>query len=373
MRPDQLSINRLESRTIDFARILCIFFMIWVHVYPAMREPSYVFSGPAHGLWLVVIDIFGRASVATLSFLSGYVLCIQSAQRDVRRIVADRFRSILLPMFTWNAIALLAVWLALTVPGHGGRTISGFFHAHSAWDWLSLLLAIDRQPANMPVGFLRDLFVSIVLLTLFRQAIARYGVLLLVLLAPLTALQATEPLLLRPSIALFALAGFVCASRGWSLSRLSAPIVALPAMLLFAAAYLLALQVDIPQPTLAEQIPNLAKRAGLVALMLLVASAAAGRWPSLPVAGWRTVLFVTFLSHGIVTEVLGKAYELSGGSVRSPAYLLFFFAAPFAFLAIGALLDRSIDILPGWAQTALRGTRRSRGLRLLPARDTRVA
>lgn len=355
-----LAISTAESWTIDFVRIVCIGFMVWVHVYPGVREPSFVYNGPAHLLWVVVIDVLGRASVATLSFFSGYVLFVQLQNRRPSSVITDRFRSIFVPMVTWNLIALFSVWTGLHLLEHGPRTLADFYEIRSAWDYPSLLLALDRQPANLPIGFLRDLFVTIVMLVALRQLLARWGVVALVLLAGIAAFRLSEPLILRPSITLFALGGFVCASFGWTLTRMSEPRIVLPAIGLFGGLFAVSLSADTAHDVFAQEMANLTKRAALTGLMLLIGTSLARHWAHVPVDRWRTVLFVTFLSHGILSEVFGEAFELAGGSVRSPSYLLFFFAMPFAFLAAGAVLDRLIDRLPAPAQMALRGTRSAR-------------
>lgn len=356
-------ISASESWTIDLARIVCVYFMIWVHVYPATREASYVFEGPAHILWFVIIDVMGRASVATLSFFSGYVLFLQSASRPARTIIAERFRSIYVPMVTWGLLAFAAVWVGTTLVARTGETMAQFFQLDSAWDLVSLILAIDRQPANQPIGFLRDLFVTIVLLTLLRPLAARWGLLLLALFLPLAAFDATWPVILRPSIALFALAGFVCAAHGWTLSTLATPRIALPVIGVLLLAFVLSLVLPIPSAVLAEEAPNLTKRALLVMLMLVAGAALARHWSHLPVARMRTVMFVTFLSHGIVTEILGLAYTGLGGSLLSPVYLIFFFAVPPILLAVGAVGTAIIARLPGWAQLLLRGASLKQGRR----------
>src|SRR5690606_15859793 len=102
--PDAIHLTRFEQLQIDYCRIICRFFMMTVHIYPFVSHTSYLYLGPWHGFWLVGVDYLGRASVAALSFVSGYILFVNGRQRPLSRIAADRSRSLLIPLLSWNTI-----------------------------------------------------------------------------------------------------------------------------------------------------------------------------------------------------------------------------------------------------------------------------
>ena len=118
----------------------------------------------------------------------------------------------------------------------------------------------------------------------------------------------------------------------------------------------MSLEIDFPYEVLAGEVPNVLKRASLVGVVLMAGAYLAHRFPSLPVARLRPLLFLAFLSHAIVSQILGLAYEKAGLSPDAPYYVLYFIASPFIFLAAAYVLGLALDRFPPWAQIALRGS-----------------
>ena len=99
-----LSEKEIASRQIAIARVLCIAIMFFVHVNPGLSSQSVVSTGDfavlgeVFGFWL------GRASVAALSFFSGYVMLGALSRIAVGTYAWRRFRTIIIPMVLWNII-----------------------------------------------------------------------------------------------------------------------------------------------------------------------------------------------------------------------------------------------------------------------------
>ncbi|MGI9505610.1 MAG: acyltransferase family protein, partial [Geminicoccaceae bacterium] len=94
--------------------------MIGVHVPPGTREINYLYGGPLDWFWFVYVDTFGRASVAILSFLGGYLLLLAAERKSVVQVARDRAVTIYLPMLIWNfigvALMIAGCVLALGMP-----------------------------------------------------------------------------------------------------------------------------------------------------------------------------------------------------------------------------------------------------------------
>jgi hypothetical protein len=334
--------------------------MMTVHIYPYVSETSYLHLGPWHGFWLVCVDYLGRASVAALSFVSGYILFVNGRDRPLSRIAADRSRSLLLPMLSWNAIKVLGVLALIVLEGRDPGAEMARYGATGPLGTVTLLTGLNGQPANVPLGFLRDLFVSLLIVRMLTSRMPRFGVPILAALVVLTIFDMAAPVVLRPAILLFAYAGAYCAMRGQSLSVLGRPQLAIPLSVGFGLLFLMSMQIGFGDEVLAEEVPNLLKRASLVGVVLMAGAYLAHRFPSLPVARLRPLLFLAFLSHAIVSQILGLAYEKAGLSPHAPYYVLYFIANPFIFLAAAYAIALVLDRLPPWAQIALRGSVRGK-------------
>ncbi len=163
-----------EERTrINAARLLCVLMMMYVHV-PNGQEPAIMVDVNAdtrldHWLESIMIEGPGRASAALLSVVSGYLtaLTLLRGRMPVIRLYRRRFSSIALPMFCW-ALLTCMVYLAL------GQSDALLITPDSSWlDKLNLVLFLTQAPdgPTLHLGFLRDLFVCVLLSPLLLQVL----------------------------------------------------------------------------------------------------------------------------------------------------------------------------------------------------------
>lgn len=108
-------IEQTDSDMIRFCRVVCIFFMMTVHFYPYESNETIINSGSFEIVGLVFIDFLGRASVATLSLISGYLLSRSLSNKSLFHIIIQRGQALLVPMITWNLVFLLAAILLTLV------------------------------------------------------------------------------------------------------------------------------------------------------------------------------------------------------------------------------------------------------------------
>ena len=82
------------SAAIRVLRVLCIFFMMSVHLVPGASGVSFVTGGAGRAIGEIWLGFLGRASVATLSLVSGFLLVSSFEKHGVLRIARDRGRVI---------------------------------------------------------------------------------------------------------------------------------------------------------------------------------------------------------------------------------------------------------------------------------------
>ncbi len=359
---DAPTLTRVDSAQIDLCRVICIFFMMTVHVFPYSADGTAFETGILNPIYTVSVDWMGRASVAVLSLFGGYILWIGAQNKRFLGVARGKFTSVFLPMVVWNAIFVLAVFSLAQVGEADGRQefrnflISRDVSADDARGWLTLLLAAESQPANLPISFLRDLFVSMLLIRLVVPYIRRYGALMIGIVLLLGAMQATAPIVLRPNILAFALTGAYLASLKVSLSALRSPALAMLAGLVFLGAYFVALSLPEQVAGLTNTLPNLFKRFALIFLLLLATGVIVQRFDLPGLVSLRPVLFLAFLSHAVVLFALHRLGLKLGGDMTGPAYVGFFFLSPFILIAVAFAATPVIDRLPRVAQLMLRGS-----------------
>ncbi|MEM8870636.1 MAG: acyltransferase family protein [Pseudomonadota bacterium] len=358
--PGASELTRTESVQIDLVRTLCVFFMIGVHVYPGVRAQSFMYEGSFHWFWLFYVDYLGRASVAALSFGAGYILYQGGLQARFGTFVQKRLKTVYLPMVTWSAIKVLAVVAMVLATGGGLAGALKSLEVDSVLSALNTVFALTDRPANVPIAFLRDFFVSVVLCYLLAPVIRRFGLIVLLIVLVLALFRVTEPLVLRPSILLFVIAGAYLSVSRMSLSEFSAPRLALPAGIVLLILSQVTDRMQILHTVLAEEIPNLTARGSLVFFMMCFAQLLTARVAGKSLSPIRSLLFLTFLSHSIVSQVLGELILLTPMDLMSPGYLLFYFGSIACFIGFAWVLNRMLPAFPDWAQIALSGRARRR-------------
>lgn len=351
-------ISDTESKQIDVARSICIFFMIGVHIYPGVQQTSFLYQGELHNFWLVYVDFLGRASVATLSFVAGYVLYVQSSQKPVGEIFQNRIKTIYLPMVSWNFIKVIMVIALVTLEGGTllnameRLDISGLLSA------LNAVFALTDTPVNITISFLRDFFVSIIIARMLIPFMQKYGVVIIMIAFALAAFRATEPIIFRPSVTVYVLLGVYLGVKGWSLGRIANWKVAIPIAGILLAMFLLSLTFSYSNSDLAEELPNLLKRLSSIPLTLWVSLLIAKRFELKNIASIRSLLFLTYLSHGLTSQILGVLWKFSGVDNHSPVYLVYFIANIIIFFLAAVILYKMLPLFPKYVQILLSGRAR---------------
>ncbi len=155
-------------------RILLISGIVFVHVpYDPQTSPFLGENGFIDWLRVFVGDSLFRVGVPCLSAISGYLLFRRGlAGLDYGKVLRSKSRTVLVPFLIWNFAFLGLVMLAQS-RGIGFGYLPDIVHA-GPHELTTLAFAIDGLPINMPLYFLRDLLLCIILAPLLGLAVQKY-------------------------------------------------------------------------------------------------------------------------------------------------------------------------------------------------------
>jgi succinoglycan biosynthesis protein ExoH len=160
-------------------RILLIAGIVFVHV--PSDDATNQFLG-ANGLfdWLRVFlgESLFRIGVPCLSAISGYLLFVRGMDKfDYPKTLRSKAKTVLLPFLLWNG-GLFVLVLVVQFFNMG----VGYFHdlwSASPRELLTYAFAVEDFPVNVPLYFLRDLMVCILLSPLLAMLVRRMPMLTL--------------------------------------------------------------------------------------------------------------------------------------------------------------------------------------------------
>ena len=358
---------------IAMARMLCVLCMIFVHV-PDGQSIAAVYSlttgGFAFFLEGVLVEGPGRASAALLSVISGYLAAttLLKPGSSVWALYSRRFVSIILPMVFWASVTYL-VYLIVS------QSRPTFLDdANTLMDRLNIIFFLTEMPdgATMHLGFLRDLFVCVLLSPLLLPVVQRLAWLLFPLLGTLYIFEHNQAtvLILRPLV-LFAFSiGIYLATRKVRLDALDWlwPVF----FLLSVIATMVILLVN--SGVADSMVQSFADRGmefdetvlypfgrlfGSLAIWTLIPWMMGGRLQDW-VTRFTPYLFAAFCSHYLMLTLLyyGAWSPLFGGR-ESTIYVVWFMAAPLVSMAVAVLVvSMALRIAPPLA-TLITGGRMS--------------
>lgn len=342
-----------DSRQIEVLRVFCITAMMWVHVSPGLATPSIVSTGEFAAAGRILGDTLGRISVSLLSFVSGYLFWSRARHLPVGSVAWRRFESVMLPSLVWSSIYLVLAASKERLTGTSasvfGRTDGSIMDAINAWAGLT------GPTANLSLFFLRDLFVSILIVRLLVPVVARFprATILAALLLG-AAGDRLEPLIFRDGILQFVLFGAATARLGITFSTLSRPSVGL----LFGYLCVL-LGYDLSDLSAgwiwSFELPLLLRRIGICLLTLSLIKPLLGILPEAGTPRLGRATFLAYLMHVPLIGILWTLWQRYVGSEMEPSYLAFYLVTPFLALFAGYAADTLLDAAPPTMQLAARG------------------
>lgn len=343
------------SRQIVALRVLCIFFMMSVHVSPGFDATAYDAGDAMHWIGALWVDVLGRSSVPALSLVSGFLMSAHVGRQGLAGIARDRFSTLVVPMLVWTAVLAGLAVAAREVAGAETLTWQRFFGDGPGPLVTQHLLFLHGHPANVPLAFLRDLFVCCLIVAVLQAGLGRWVVLALPVSILIWQTVGYGELILRPAILSFVLAGVVL-QRGPGHLTLpwGAAWVVRAAMVWVVAQHWWGWSVPFAE-MLPSDLQTLLFRA-VVSAFALDMALVLSRGPVFAwLRPWEPVVYLAYLSHGVVISGLWQGLAPLVGGPSGAGYPLFFLAAPVVALLVARGMARGLDHAPAWARIALSG------------------
>jgi succinoglycan biosynthesis protein ExoH len=197
---DIVNIEATVSARINLMRIVLISGIIFVHVpYDPATSPYLGTFGGLDWLRVFLADSLFRIGVPCLSAISGYLLFHRGlAGFDYRKTLRTKASTIFLPFLLWNTAFLVLVYTAQT-RGIGFGYLPDVVNAGPR-ELTNLGLAIETWPVNIPLYFLRDLLLCLLLSPLIAFLVMRYPRTVLGLMLAYAVLPLPNGIFLKKSI-----------------------------------------------------------------------------------------------------------------------------------------------------------------------------
>lgn len=344
------------SSRINLMRIVLISGIVFVHVpHDPQTSP---FLG-TYGFWdwmrVFLGDSLFRVGVPCLSAISGYLLFRRGLDTfDYRKTLRTKARTVLLPFLLWNFAFLSLVYLAQS-QNIGFGYLPDVVNA-SPRDWLSLAFALEGLPINVPLYFLRDLLLCILLSPVLGWLIKRYPLQTLGLLLAYAVLPVPNGIFLKKSILFGFSTGIYLSLHRFDVKRLDPYARSITAVFLAAA---LALSIILYQtgpefPVWVDMLRSLTALSGIIGSWAVSALIARTRFGE-RLAGAGGLSFWIFCAHYPLLILFWMVWN----RVEINDYRLFYFATPFLTIALLVVAHGfSKRVAPGFT-AVLTGSRTS--------------
>ncbi|MGZ8270944.1 MAG: acyltransferase family protein [Methylophilus sp.] len=368
-----------DSIAIKICRILCIFFMTYVHVNPSPSNwegaskfllftghlapgelrvsvgneaPQYLFN-----IANILAQILGRASVPALSVIGGF-LAVAAYQRRSKWLLyaKERFQTLIIPLITWNVI-IIALSLVILL-GTGAYTDTAKkllpFDQITFFKVLDLLVAFKTDSVTTALTFLRDIFVCSLLVPLLMLAFKRLGIVALITIWLMGLTIGFAPIILRNTIILFFASGVYLALHSDQLIPTRSVAFKLVSCILLAMA-IIQFTPAFSDVYGGKNLTDISVRLVVVPLFLIAAIALSSTVLGHRLAKLEPYAYLLFLSHSTIMLVFWGAWQIVFGKGAEWPYVIFYVMAPFASLAVVIMLHKIISFMPSFIQLIFNG------------------
>ncbi len=346
--------NPTLSLQISFLRPICIILMMSVHVNPGFDPDN--FPHLIRGLAQFEVDVLGRASVSTLSLISGFLIAASASRKTFGSHILLRFQTLFVPALVWNVAFLALVQIGFALTGSSFGAMDRMSEIGYAELIVQRVLFLYGEPGTPIIEFLRDLFVAsaiVIALTRMRLSIVTLA---FAVVFGLTLYDSMAPVLYRETILLFMLGGCllyrIC---GGIEIRAAVLWAALPILVYFVAVQTGLLRKPFAEIGMVAEAYNIAGRAALAVYALWLSRVAVGLDWGRRVASLSDAAYLAFLSHTTVISLLWFVWKMAFGGVGEPGYALFFFGAPAVAFAVALVAIRFLPMFWAPAQIAVSG------------------
>lgn len=359
--PDSFSPARL-SGAIGISRVICILGVVYVHAWTGLDGGQLAQAdASAQGIFRwVLMELLGRSAVPLLGMISGWLVAGTAWSRPYGTFMRGKARTILLPMLLWNMLAMLII------SGGGALGLLASPVPQSVWDGFNQLFSLlTPNETNVQMAFLRDLFICMALAPLLVRMRSRWLWAIMALASAWAISGWINPLLLRPSILIFFVAGILARRQRFEVRAAGMPMA--HAALLFGVCAFAKVLLSALAAPLGAAHPQMMAALDLVlrfsaALMFWrIAWWLAGSSKGAALLKIEPYAFLIFCSHLILIWLAGPAIGLLTGPLGSPAYPAFLLLQPALAAAVGVVIGKALMAASPPAAEILSGGRLKAG------------
>ncbi|WP_429933247.1 acyltransferase family protein [Alteromonas sp. 4B03] len=343
-----------DSKAINVCRLLCIFFMTFVHVNPGPEvwaEHSNIYG---FDLLQFFSNFLGRASVPALSIISGYLI-VNSFYKspDWFSFAKSKFKKLIVPLITWNLIIILfslAVFYLVSLKTIQMRILSG--EELTFVRILDLTIGLNYNSITEPLNFLRDIFVCSLISPIFIFLYRANKFIFLFLTWTICLNFDITPVIMRDGILMFFSVGIalgVSKEKVFSLSHNNIIIMSTVVTSLFAT--------YIANDSFSYyDLREYALRVVVACAFMISSYFLATKLTHETTKKLGGYSFPLFLSHSLIFTVLWGFWQFFIGREVDSFYPVFYFSAPlFALIAVQLIMKTKKFFSPKinsllWAQ-----------------------
>lgn len=334
---------RSNSDTIRIARVLCIFMMTYAHVSlfsnGALESSAYLSS-----IKNVLINLFARSSVPLLSVISGILMVAFFSNRSIVGAIRARFKTLMIPFFTWSIIGLCIAELT-------GRADN--------YDGSNLLYILDGS-YYIQLIFLRDIFIVSCLTPLIIYLARKFNVLFLVCIILLVAFVDMAPFIMRGQILLYFVFGiYIALYRTENLFRSKSIIyfIVVSILVLFSIQLI---QPFYPKTMLflsSDYFTNIIVRpvCALSFFYLAYYLSSFVQLKDMLIKHIEPAIFIMFLSHVLFSNIIGSIYSHLPILHTPILYFMVWITIPAGALAAAIIVNKYLYLLPRFISLLLTG------------------
>lgn len=346
-------LDSTTSLQIKYCRILCIFFMCMVHVPPGLdlidNPPLYL-----DAIETVIGDVFGRASVAALSFISGFLIVYNFIANDWLTTIRKRFVALVVPMAFWNLAIIVVGLMILKVTGASTSVVEKLEGLELYEIVLFRIFTVDYGGATESLNFLRDIFMCVVLSPVIIWLAKRLSWLLIPALLIVDSFISFQPLVMRGMILVFFSFGVVYSLKFDSLSQVNK--LKIPALI--GSLIVIALEFAFKYTELSSSqlyFYEIFKRVSIGTLAILCAYFLANTVKSGFIHSVDRSTYFLFLAHNVFFLVCWGAWQLLFSQSIEFPYVFFYLSLTAVWFVIGFYLRTILNFFPRPIQQLVTG------------------
>ncbi|TEW56155.1 hypothetical protein E2R68_03415 [Psychromonas sp. RZ22] len=336
-----LSDKKSLSKKISTARVICILSLIYVHFPPLYGEICNV-NNFIDYLVVLISNFIGRTSVPLLSIISGYLIVSSILKYKYTRLLLNKTITLLVPLATWNLLSLSKDFILGGAPLEDKNIINYLFSVYDT-------------PGILPLYFLRDIFVCVIIAPLLLKLTSGVtSIITVISLIILSILNLNNYLFINDKIIIFFFIGIIFACKGGEEYFESKSLFITSALLLFILTNLL---IFIKPENLLDEIQIIISIISRVFGAIIFWNVACFLANKFNIEKYSSVIFFTFCSHTLIISFIWIVAKQLHIVPMTYSYVIIFIISPILVFIISLMTYKVFVRLFPKAQILLTGKR----------------